>query len=182
MTSYGELIIFILTVIFERSYYFTWPFFKVCTSCHLENSWTSLIIHPNLLLSSWFSPMSLFIHTLNYVIFFHSCTKALSSLFTGFSNCQHDPRDYHFEEKIQYIQIHLHCPGVCGDIYLHVHVSKAGDFAVQLEWEWWIPGICMVVARYWGTDFCSSDVSKDGYFPRDSLQTVREALQGGFVL
>lgn len=28
--------------------------------------------------------------------------------------------------QIQYIQIYLHCPGVCGNIYLHFHVSKAG--------------------------------------------------------
>lgn len=28
--------------------------------------------------------------------------------------------------QIQYIQICFHCPGVCGDIYLHLHVSKAG--------------------------------------------------------
>ncbi|KAI2547968.1 SLC35B4 isoform 2 [Pan troglodytes] len=35
--------------------------------------------------------------------------------------------------SIQYIQIYLHCPGVCGDIYLHFYVSKAGDFPVQLE-------------------------------------------------
>lgn len=28
--------------------------------------------------------------------------------------------------QIQCIQICLHCPGVCGDIYLHFHVSKAG--------------------------------------------------------
>nr|KAF6419405.1 solute carrier family 35 member B4 [Rousettus aegyptiacus] len=35
--------------------------------------------------------------------------------------------------SIQYIQIHFHRPGVRGDIYLHFHVSKAGDFPVQLE-------------------------------------------------
>ena len=28
--------------------------------------------------------------------------------------------------QIQYLQIYLHCPGVCGDICLHFHVSKAG--------------------------------------------------------
>lgn len=28
--------------------------------------------------------------------------------------------------QIQYIQICFHCPGFCGDIYLHFHVSKAG--------------------------------------------------------
>lgn len=28
--------------------------------------------------------------------------------------------------QIQHIQICFHCPGVCGDIYLHLHVSKAG--------------------------------------------------------
>lgn len=28
--------------------------------------------------------------------------------------------------QIQHFQIYLHCPGVCGDIYLHFHVSKAG--------------------------------------------------------
>lgn len=28
--------------------------------------------------------------------------------------------------QIQCIQICFHCPGFCGDIYLHFHVSKAG--------------------------------------------------------
>lgn len=28
--------------------------------------------------------------------------------------------------QIQYLQIYLHCPGVCGDICLHFHVSEAG--------------------------------------------------------
>lgn len=28
--------------------------------------------------------------------------------------------------QVQCIQIYLHCLGVCGDIYLHVHVSQAG--------------------------------------------------------
>lgn len=70
------------------------------TCCHYKNKWTLLINHPNHFLSGFFfaCPCSY----LSRVIFFPWCTETLLlfSLFIGFSHCQHDPRNYHFEEKV----------------------------------------------------------------------------------
>lgn len=74
--------------------------------------------------------------------------------------------------------------GVVKFAYLTVYGScRTGTHTVTLRKHgqrhlvmWWLS------SRYWSTDLCSADVGKDGHIPRDSVQTVRETLEGGTVL
>lgn len=57
---------------------------------------------------------------------------------------------------------------------LHCHLEKTGGKACS--------NLVHGFFRYCGTDLRSADVGKNGHLPRDSVQTVWEALQGGVIL